>query len=122
MNKVKISKDGDEHQDEVSTKIGVEKSGLKNQGWKIRVEKLGMTKDKISKDVDEHQDEVSTSSPNSGLKNQDWKIRVEKFASLLSDGFTVMAVMNPSEKKFEKRTSLRFTIQFWTILAKGHST
>ena len=32
MTKVKISKDGDEHQDEVSTKFGVEKSGLKNQG------------------------------------------------------------------------------------------
>jgi hypothetical protein len=32
MNKVKISKDGDELQDEVRKKIGVEKSGLKNQG------------------------------------------------------------------------------------------
>ena len=63
---------------------------------------VGMTKVKISKDGDEHQDEVSSSPPKSGLKNQGWKIRVEKFASLLSDGFTVMAVINPSEKKLCK--------------------
>jgi hypothetical protein len=31
---------------------------------------------------------------------------VVRFASFLSSGFTTMAVMNPPEKKLEKRTSV----------------
>ena len=34
-----------------------------------------------------------------------------RFASLLSGGFTTMAVINPPEKKLEKRTSLQWATQ-----------
>ena len=92
MTKVKISKDGDEHQDEVSTKIGVEKSGLKKIGVeKIGVKKYrqngriippapdksitGMTKLKISKDGDKLK---TLGLLKSGLKNKGRKIKVEQ--------------------------------------------
>ena len=39
------------------------------------------------------------------LLNQCTEVR---FAGFLSDGFTIMAVINPPEKKLEKRTSVQW--------------
>ena len=36
-----------------------------------------------------------------------------RFASFLSSGFTIMAVINPPERKLAKRTSVQWTDWFW---------
>ena len=42
-----------------------------------------------------------------------------RFASFLSGGFTAMAVMNPPEKKIEKRTSVHRTIRRPSVFILG---
>ena len=46
---------------------------------------------------------VLTDPPKSGARPR----TQVRFASFLSDGFTIMAVMNPPERKLAKRTSVQ---------------